>query len=443
MRKRNITIEIIPLIQLDRNNIVEDKDVLINKITNLNINYDKSNLWLFDIHYLTKLYMVDDFKNKRVYLTNILNFIVDRLNHQKMKSNISDVFELRRKELVKIFSSKTYRTYMRILVETGILIPVKYKCGNYFIHNEYKPRQFRFSKDFLNANEIALLMISSNENKKRKLIIDPLLERRLNDQDPRIISSMNRFKIDTEGSIKAEIEHYYKEDNSVNSLINRINTIFRFMDKRTIKEGNKSGRLYTSITELSRVSREFLIPKMYEIDLSNSQPAILSNIFIENNMDFDPNFILDTENGLLYQRFYGLYIDKINHSNIRDITKRNLYKNILFGFNERSIINKKFKELYPITWEYIKSIGKDNVKKIYGKKENGGFGVLNEDEVKNNKNLASILQRKESDIFLNLRPKKSKFYATIHDSILVDYIGDIPQLKEDIKEKFKIKIKLK
>lgn len=445
MRKRIVTIEIVPLIKLDNNNLFEDKDILNDKITNLNINYERSNLWIFDVNYISNLYNDDQFINKRIYLTNILNFIVNKLEYLNTNGyGRGSEFILTQKELVNTFTRKSYKKYIEILISNGILSPIKYIPGEYYYSKKLgQPRKFKFNEKFLKANDLALLLIQRNENKGIRMDIDPELEATLNEHDPRIVSSMKELKIDLEGSMAAEIENYYKGNNSVESLISRLNIIFKFMNSRYIKKGIVSNRHYTSITGLSRISREFLIPRMHEIDLANSQPSIIANMFIQNGLNFDTNFITDTEDGILYQRFYKLYDKKVKDiEEIRKKTKQSFYKNILFGFNERSIINKQFKEIYPKTWDYIKSIGKDNIKKIFSRDENDRIFISNQDEIKNNKNLAGILQQSEAAIFLNLRPTKSKIYATIHDSIIVSDITDIPELQETIKSKFKIKVQL-
>ena len=153
---------------------------------------------------------------------------------------------------------------------------------------------------------------------------------------------------------------------------------------------------------------------MYDIDIVNCQPLLLVAYLTENDsLDFDLNYKNDCEDGLFYERFYDIDRPK-NISNIewRSEIKVKLYKSIFFSFNKKSKINKKFKELYPKTWESLEKISITDI------------------------SLASRLQNLESNLFNNIIPKHSEFYFTLFDAIYFNNIMDKYKIENEIKNYF-------
>ena len=433
----------IEIIEFEKENMFSE-NIDIRKLIN-DINFDQLedvNIFTMDLTFLTKLIKDDTFKIKSIFLKRVMIFIKEIMNKDKNVVQISqDIF-------VSYFGKKNFQKYKNILINTNIIVPVPYIIEGkqvWYVSNENpllrKPRRFKFSKEFLTNDELALLVIDENKTIKPILDLDPELEIKLNKQDPRIVRTIKEIKINVKDALISELDNYYNPltKTCIKSLLHRMNNIFIFRHKRYIKQnGMKTDRLFTSINGLSNISRKHLNIQFYTIDLSNSQPAILADTLYQlDKSKLDLNYIIDTQNGDLYKRFYNLY-EKGTIEETHKITKQNFYESVLFGFNTTRKINKEFKVLYPNTWEYIYNIQKDNIKKQYNQ-----YGdIINEEELKDNVNLAGKLQNKEASIFLPLKPKKSKYTYTCHDSISVDRIEDVPGLIEEIKSKFKLKITL-
>jgi len=128
---------------------------------------------------------------------------------------------------------------------------------------------------------------------------------------------------------------------------------------------------------------------------------MLISYLSKEGFDYDDNYKKDCENGSFYDNFITKDIS-------RDDVKVQLYKSIFFSFNKNLVINKKFKELYPITWMSLSKIKDSNI------------------------SLASRLQNLESELFNNLIPKKSKEYFTLFDAIYFNNINDIVTLNKNI-----------
>ena len=138
---------------------------------------------------------------------------------------------------------------------------------------------------------------------------------------------------------------------------------------------------------------------------------------IKNKVDIDKNIIVDILNGTLYNQFYYLFQSKftknneINYEMLRDYTKKSFFKNLLYGFNTHSRLNKEFKIRYPKTHSFL----------------------FNEtDKTK----LCNELQNLET-IMINLDIKYSKYTYPLHDCIYFNNKKDVSLLKKQLYNFFK------
>lgn len=232
--------------------------------------------------------------------------------------------------------------------------------------------------------------------------------------------------------IKSTYKLYYDIDEVKQYLIKKRNTIDEkgriINDKRILLYLYKArifnerrynfiisneGRLYSPISQQPKMIRHLLKMNdeyLYDIDIRNSQPLLLST-YIKN-----PIYKEDVEDGI----FYDKLLMNINEQRLkrnktingkkpisRDILKERVYSNILFNekpYNENS-------QLYMA------------INDVYG--DFNGLSIIDELSIlkKEKGYIWRILQKMESDIFINKLYEKLKnydiSYVTIHDSILI------------------------
>lgn len=333
--------------------------------------------------------------NKRLAIKNILTF----LNYidTQMKMNGTSLLSISSDTLISYFNRDKYKRYMDILKELDVISDVPYNNGIFYKIGELT-KQYRVHNQYLNNKDLCIVILSE-DRAKDKFVCDV-------DIDDRFIKTIKILDINMKNAITDEILHCKENNLSSNNLRIRLSRLFYIRMKRFIKMGNNVNRVYHSFTNVSKVSRRHLTIKMYNIDIRNSQPLILVSYLKKYNMQFDSNYQLDCENGDFYNRFITNDLD-------RDDVKVQLYKNIFFGFNKQSIINKKFKSLYPNTWSSLEYISDSDI------------------------SLAQRLQNLESELFNKLIPLKSKYYFTLFDAIYFDNVNDIVPLNNNITDFFR------
>jgi hypothetical protein len=201
----------------------------------------------------------------------------------------------------------------------------------------------------------------------------------------------------------------YRELDNVR-ILEYTNRLLKFLFKNLWFKESSEGRLYTSLTSLPSILRQFItsVKDIEEIDVNASQATVLAN------MVSCPEFKFDIENGDIYT--------KIGKGN------RNIGKHIMIAkvmFSNRQIKSGKYydviEELYPGLMSQINNIKKDN-------------------------KLWSILQTMESDVFIKILSKMDIIQYTVHDSVGV-YKDDMVKVSNIIKqiywEKYNIKVQLK
>jgi hypothetical protein len=162
-----------------------------------------------------------------------------------------------------------------------------------------------------------------------------------------------------------------------------------------------------------------------ELDVKNSQPSLLVGFMKELGYITDKNYIKDVENGTIYSNFILLQGDfykfdektsrMIVYSNIlkdKGEVKKEFFNSILFDFKTKSSLNIKFKELYPLVWEFLR-------------KQN------------NNIEIAGQLQKRESQIINNLDIQVP--YYSVFDAVFLRTSTEyqITKVKNTIKRKYK------
>lgn len=188
-------------------------------------------------------------------------------------------------------------------------------------------------------------------------------------------------------------QKFYHNQYCINTIIN----------KQIYAKPDKYGRIHTNFTVLKKEVRNSCLlidnEKIYERDISNSQPFFLlklmsSNTFFFNDYKEDLHFYYD-------KVVSGNFYEEVNK--LKPCLKRNEVKKwvMLILFNKNYYHDKEFESLFPSVYKFIRSYKKQH-----------GY-----------KSLAQRLQNIESDfIFKKICPQlieKGIKYFTIHDSICV------------------------
>ena len=395
-------IEIIPF----NKDIFNDFSIDENKLTRYT--------YISNLDLISKLLTIElPIKNKRLALRSILDFLAYVDN--KISELGTTVIPISSTTLSDNFSRNKYKKYIDILDKLNIMTKVPYEDGTF-----YKPNslylQYRIHSEYLNKEDLAIVILEDDRSKES-------FTNEVFDLDKRYTNTIKRLEINIPAAIDAEVKYFIQNNLSISALKIRISRIFYTKRKRFIKKGLKVDRIYHSFTNVSRVSRGHLNIFMNDIDIVNCQPLLLVALLKRNGFKIDNSYQIDCESGSFYERFIDINKPKeISDVEWRPRTKVSLYKNIFFGFNKQSKHNKRFRDLYPTTWESLNIISESC------------------------ESLASQLQNLESELFNNLIPSKSKYYFTLFDAIYFSNILDRYELEKSIKEyfsKYKVNVSIK
>ncbi len=413
-------------------------------------------VYVFPVEYVSKLVEVKDkpIKNLRLYLENILSFlswVESQINKKHKGKNFiivhTDIWK-------KYFTTYHYKKYQKILKECGIIkiVPqdkndIKTKQVNgksikgvFYLPGSYATR-FKLDENYISTTELCLLILPDKRKFKRTF------KNEIDDLPQAFVETIRDIELDVPQAIIEEVMYCLDNGSTMNSLRARLNIIFRTTRYRFIKMGQNSGRIYHSFSNLGRPSRKcFKNIHFYDIDVVNSQPSILAAFLKKENLSIDDNYIEDVENTVFYERFYDLFgYLNLPEIELRIVVKKNIYSGILFDFKKEKkykedfikhnpckyevrrrpeIVNTRFKELYPKTWETLKLINKE-------KKKNGSLAVK--------------LQQVEASFFNVTIPKQSNYYFTLFDGIYFDNPEDKIHLIISLKKFFKeygVKVKI-
>jgi hypothetical protein len=354
--------------------------------------------YINDIELISKLLSIElPILNTRIALKNIFDFLT-YIDNRLSINNESTILPISSATIISYFSRDTYKEYLNILKDLKIITAIPYDNGSFYAKGQLNT-QYRIHNEYINKEDLAIIILEEDRSKEE--FTNEIIE-----LDERYIKTIKSLEINIKDAVSAEIENFKNNNLSVSTLRNRISRLFYTKRKRFIKKGKNVDRIYHSFSNISKVSRKHINIKMFDVDIKNCQPLLLVYLLKSNNMLLDDNYQLDCENGIFYENFIGI------NGFDRDQSKVALYKNIFFGFNKRSLFNKRFNELYPNTWSSLNEISKSDI------------------------SLASQLQNIESELFNNLIPKKSKFYFTLFDAIYFDNMSDVKLIVKTINRFF-------
>lgn len=336
------------------------------------------------------------------------------------------------------------------------------------------------------------------QNLKPK-IINTLIETKLNFNN--VLIDEYNFHKENETST----DNFIYRINKAAKFMNISNRYYKIKDEKGRAYSSFTNLSKVTRQHLYVTKNKFGKNKFYSIDLANAQPILLL-LFAEEckkvdtknkkyNFILDENYIEDTQNGVIFDKIfkqlkednktkYKIVKYGITYKDIicRDDVKPIYFSEIFFDFKttKNNHINRIFGELYPKTYKsielYHKNSGYKEAKKylkdfcgkhnIYYSNDVVSYQYINHIienmigvNVQTKKrelrklisarkvlkdSLARKLQELEAKIFLSLRPKESKYFFTIHDSIYFTKKKDEKQLVNKIEKYFgDIKITLK
>lgn len=370
-------IEIIPLNLKD----IFDKEY----VNGLQLIEDSNNnCYITSIDLISKLLAVDlPIKNERLAITNILSF----LNYFDSISNSENIATIPVGVLIKYFTTIEYKKYLAILKELHILSDIVYKDENNQPMYKYKvgeaSKRYRAFDAYVKS-DLCLVVIDST--KPLKIDIEEGLV------PDKFRKTIETLEINYKNAISDEITNFQAKNMSIDVLRKRIARLLTLRVRRFIKSGVKVDRIYHSFSNLSKISRRHTLVNFNNIDIVNCQPLLLCAYLTKNGYQIDQKYKNDCEAGLIYENFVG--------DLPREEVKVELYKSIYFKFNTKNKYNQLFKEVYPITWESLLKLSKEE------------------------KSMACILQNFEASLFNQIEPKKSSKYYTLFDAIYYDNIAD-------------------
>lgn len=344
--------------------------------------------------------------NKEKAIKNISNFL-SFLNSQYQKYNTTllpiDVFIF-----IKFFNNRLYKQYRDILQELNIISPVPYENGTFYSREEGLSMQYRIHNSYLKADDFTLLFFKKGRNVKR----DIKIECNVNNV---MLNTILNTDLDYKKVFDEEIK-YHKENNTSNfSLYIRLSRALSIDNTRYIKQGSKVDRIFHSFSNLSKVTRKCFDTEFFELDMVNAQPMLLAVKMRKEKIEIEEEYIKICEEGMFYELFENVLVN-------RDDIKTECYSSIFFDFKENRDVNKKFRELFPKIWNYLKFIKNNKIK------------------------MASLLQNEEAEIFNNIKVRHSSKFFTLFDAVVFNNVKDEEYISKQILDygkKYGIKFKLK
>lgn len=313
--------------------------------------------------------------------------------------------------------------------------------------NKLYPARYQKLKDMLEVIEIEY------ENACKFVEVYCTIARYKEIRDSKRISYKNYLKEFTFEDWKHMYQH------SVDSIHNK-DDLFFIRDETGY-------RLHTNITNLPKELRKFLRykgEKLVNLDISNSQPFMLSLILVQSYKNFSSNNFKNTSfslNQLLnnfskdntsystpltfnVNRSYSvdaMPVDVMNYINLTSSGQMYEYLMPMFMDGDRQALKLK------LFWKvfYRDSNNKKRIyreEKIFGKSFPNVMEFIKEYKAKNYKDLPIAMQRIESEIILEriamriINDNPSCYFLTIHDSILTNE-SSLLYVENVMKEEFK------
>lgn len=362
---------------------------------------------------INQLLSYDDYPiEKRKAITNILNFLyyLDNKIYNKRKDRI----EIPQSVFVKYFTTNHYQKYKQILHKFQILSLTSHLDGTSYLspyyvkkYNKGKPKEqhittkcqlYKVDNTYLNNTNITVVIPSKDKR------IPIVVSSEIKGLNKRYANTIKSLQINIKDALLAEIAYYRRGESTIAQLKTRLQRIFYTNRKRFIKYGKKVDRIYHSFSNVSRISRKHINIDMWFIDICNSQPLILCALINSYGKKLDTNYQRDCENGEFYKNFTDLYPGEDDTM----LLKKDVLRHVFFGFKNWEPINKRFKELFPLVWEFLYENSKMET------------------------SLASQLQNMEAELFNILTPMNSKYFFTLFDAIYFSDVTDADKLQLDI-----------
>ncbi len=303
---------------------------------------------------------------------------------------------------IKYFTKNEYKSFKEILKNNNIITQVSYDSGIGYDMNNGIAKQYRIRTEYLQNDDFTILLFDNKKTKKDIKIETNVTINYLN--------TICNEELDYDKVFKDEYEYYKTKNKSLFSLYSRITRALLLNVNRYIKKGTKVNRIYHSFSNLSKVTRKCFKTFFNNIDLKNSQPILLVYYLVSNGIEFENEYQIICEEGKFYELFYDLYSEIEDQDELRKTVKVAVYESLFFAFNKNRRINKRFKELFPLTWKALKELNDKGI------------------------TLASILQNIEAEIFNNIDVKYSKKYFTLFDAIYFNDKRDINYIVKQIEK---------
>jgi len=372
-----------------------------------------------DMTLISKLITIENrpINNQKLFIRNILEFLSWLDSNEKIMDTGDG--QIHTQIFRRFFGNNHTKGYKTILSELEIITAIPHEDGTWFSYNKKNTPEnmkvdavcsrYKVHNTYYAMDEICLVVIPEGRKKYTRdtITIQDGLE-----LDNRYINTIDKIEINTVPAIKGEIEHCIKNNLSLSILQRRISRIFNTKRSRSIKKGGNVSRIYHTFSTISRISRKHLSVNFTSIDIKNCQPLILVGYLMSNELGYDIDYKNDCEDAIFYEKFYDLYSHIQDEEERRLKVKQHIYKFLFFGFTERSRVNKRFKELYPITWQTLSEIKKTDI------------------------SLANRLQNLEGDLFNKLIPDFSKHYFTLFDAVYFSDSSEIGTLTKRLGELF-------
>lgn len=248
----------------------------------------------------------------------------------------------------------------------------------------------------------------------------------LTESNSRMVATIQNTVIDLKAALTDEVVAFTQHKNT-HKFVQRMNSALSLVSRqRTISQSELTGRVTHTLSNVSKVARKHLSiygQTFTEVDVRNCQPLLVAALIRDRGLSADIAFTQAVESGVLYDMFLGVSgtFYKFTASGAmttiqqtlseREDVKEEFFSAIMFDFKYHSPLNKKFKEVFPQTWESLKKLHSEDT------------------------TLAAQLQRMESGIFNSIIPTQG-YYFTLYDAIFATDKDAVPGLVEDLEKKF-------
>lgn len=371
-----------------------------------------------------------DYLKKSTFIFTILDFTqyLDQLISIEKRTN--RLFIPNRK-LTEYFTFNYFDFYMKVLTDIGILkrelktVNINGKEIKYYYNwnnekNKHAIKEIESeSCSYMICEDYFLDPILILKNKSITIFKDKTPERREDEKyiSKKIKNTVKDVEIDYKKAIEILFELYKDDKKTLKTMLNRL---FSLSVKRSLGYYEKSNRIYNSLIGMPSEIRDIMTYNdeyFHNIDVVNCGPLILVACIKQYGLEYDEIYYDLCKKGHIYEMFYDTKIedDKLREE-ARDEAKLAFVTHILYGFNEKTKINKDFAKEFPKTFNSLKII-------------------INDLESKNKK-LAAYHQNIESDVFNKIETKKSKGQYPGYDAVYFTNVNDNVDIKNQITKNF-------